>query len=303
MGMIIEGGHIAKLNNTAVVNIMDNLHIWEKKTKLSDARYTIGELSTVYLIEDAGSNTTSNTWRYSDSITIDNNGVISLAGTTSSTSISYYYADTKAPALSGKYAYNANNLNQGIWYFPSDTYEYKADYSTSSGSYVWYVRAKGCKLQGYAAEYSTERILSADEDTYNDIISETDSYTYIGKVSNSYSLFEFGSYLGTGLSGSSNPNTLTFSFIPKILILFSNNGEILLESSFNYVTTYAICSPLLLTSAYQKTTFLANTYPSGSTYYYGYIKRIDNTVYWYHEYSSTYQYNYSNTVYYYLAIG
>ena len=44
-----------------------------------------------------------------------------------------------------------------------------------------------------------------------------------------------GSYTGTGTSGASNPNSLTFDFVPKIVFISIDNAQIIKSSMFPYI--------------------------------------------------------------------
>ena len=121
---------------------------------------------------------------------------------------------------------------------------------------------------------------------------------------------QIGSYVGTGTYGSSSPNSLTFSFRPKILLLLGASGL-----HYSYITNYsnasvsvvgaslhyAIGSLMSLTSSYADGLFVAG----GRTY----AKFVDstNTLSWYstEDSSTSYnlQYNMNNTQYYWVAIG
>ena len=111
---------------------------------------------------------------------------------------------------------------------------------------------------------------------------------------------EVGSYVGTGKSGSSNPNKLTFGFAPKILIVTT------------YKTLYIyndVIEPILvefLTTEYEGQS--VGAYNAGGTVYMK--KSFDGkTVYWYASskgYASSVpaqQSNVSGATYYYMAIG
>ena len=94
---------------------------------------------------------------------------------------------------------------------------------------------------------------------------------------------DVGSYLGTGTLGPDNPNTLTFSFEPKILFVFGGN-----EGSL------AMINPSPKYSGY-----ITSNYLSGN------VSWGNNVVSWYAEMSATAQsqFNNSGTMYYYVAIG
>ena len=98
-----------------------------------------------------------------------------------------------------------------------------------------------------------------------------------------------GSYTGTGTYGARNPNSLTFDFEPKLVIIQASQGYGYQMLVFIYKTGEELLMP------WQST--------SGSFTNKGKIN--NNVVSWYMEGNSnaTYQLNESNTKYYYIAIG
>lgn len=104
-----------------------------------------------------------------------------------------------------------------------------------------------------------------------------------------------GSYVGTGTYGSSNPNSLTFDFEPKLVIIQEENagardkgnlhtGNVWVSES-TYGTVYYYSSSIQITNQY-------NTLTWGS-----------NTLSWYSSDSASSQLNFNNSTYNYLAIG
>ena len=92
-----------------------------------------------------------------------------------------------------------------------------------------------------------------------------------------------GSYTGTGTYGSSNPNSLTFPFTPKIVFL--SQSTLLSSSDF----FYGFGSAILL--------YASNTYGI-------YLTWSGSSVSWYSTYQAAiYQLNYSGYVYNWIAIG
>ena len=100
---------------------------------------------------------------------------------------------------------------------------------------------------------------------------------------------ETGSYTGTGTSGASNPNSLTFAFEPKLVIIQASQGYGDQMLVFIYKTGEELLMP------WQST--------SGSFTNIGKIN--NNVVSWYltGNNNAYYQLNESNTKYYYVAIG
>ena len=121
-----------------------------------------------------------------------------------------------------------------------------------------------------------------------------------------------GSYVGTGTYGASNPCSLTFDFIPKLLIFYNITGDVL-ESRIQIL--------VLLTSSYSLGGVLPKSVLVPVTYYNGtknenfntYSKIVNTTIYWYVDFSMPYQgksaepapaqLNQSGTTYRYFVIG
>ena len=104
--------------------------------------------------------------------------------------------------------------------------------------------------------------------------------------------FATGSYVGTGEYGASNPNSITFSFVPKIWGIFDGNMRMYF-GSYTDVTigVWGVSTDINIT----------NNAPCACPVTYN-----GTTVSWYSDYSSNqaqYQLNLSGHTYYYFAIG
>lgn len=166
--------------------------------------------------------------------------------------------------------------------------------------YWWRRRVPaGNKQQVAAGDW--EYLQSSDRSAYPDSgTSGGYEYEYLGiPFDNAVtaSKIETGSYVGTGTYGQANPNTLTFGFVPKFVWIyewFRSDGwhdaggaakipfEIIPEGKFG--------------RKYPPST---DSSPSQNTY----SKRVGSTLYWYNTGSDGAQLNYSNSTYYYIAIG
>lgn len=99
---------------------------------------------------------------------------------------------------------------------------------------------------------------------------------------------EVGSYVGTNKYGESNPNSLTFSFVPKLFMI----------AGYTYNTgAYAVLGVQYILPAF----ILGNEYTKFSGNLNQGAKIVGNTLYWYGN-SASVQCNTSNT-YHYIAIG
>lgn len=112
-----------------------------------------------------------------------------------------------------------------------------------------------------------------------------------------------GSYTGTGTYGSSNPNSLTFAFAPKLVFMFKDK----LPLYMNVDTTEAhpvYGTTIGMTTAYSKSLFNIYGRRSGDDYYLYAKKSIDGkTLSWYQEAGAKYQMNDSDVTFNYIAIG
>lgn len=99
---------------------------------------------------------------------------------------------------------------------------------------------------------------------------------------------EIGSYVGTSTYGQNNPNTLTFSKKPKLIILGPTNTG-------NSVTAGIDNTCIILFGITTNFTF-------GSSDSINHISYSENTMSWYNDNSATYQRNYKGYKYYYIVI-
>lgn len=115
-----------------------------------------------------------------------------------------------------------------------------------------------------------------------------------GSGGTGFAQIETGSYTGTGTYGSGNPNSLTFGFVPQLLVvqLRSSSGRV------NGIWL-GLFSPSLYTESYSD---MAYRYGLGSATDDCHAKRTETTVYWYST-SAPDQFNNSNQKYTYFAIG
>lgn len=133
--------------------------------------------------------------------------------------------------------------------------------------------------------------VSPNPDAYQDGTSGNTTIEYLGQLGNKAQIAT-GSYVGTGTYGANNPNTLTFDFEPKIVILWyqistwENSANVFLLR-WNYTTQFA---PGASTN-------------SNASDYISYITYSGNTISWYNANHPLYQLNNVGNTYSYLAIG
>lgn len=148
--------------------------------------------------------------RYSDDIILDNDGNISLAEPI--TQIYPTYNSAGSLQLDNKYVQLS-----------------KSSYAEAAASPVWF--SDGVTFNGvntYSLTYRTvdashERTLmgyvnSPSPDAYPPAVSDGYTYALLGQLGERVRIAT-GTYTGTGTYGSSNPNSLTFGFEPKLVIV------------------------------------------------------------------------------------
>lgn len=262
----------------ALANGLGNEYVWER-------------FITTYLVEIASKSEGSN-WIFSynspqESVIIEYSNVVYVDGSkkirlenpssievTAGTAVS-----TLQSLLRGKFVYKDGN---GTLYSPikvGDDAVFSMEGSLNTLLVTtWYdlsVGAAQLVSYGYVNSPDPSAYPPAEDDGY--------TYTALGQLGNKVRI-ETGSYVGTGTYGSSNPNSLTFDFEPKLVIV---------QSEFQAGMLFWV---------YGMSGTVYRILRSSSTEYVGKITFSDNTLTWYGTNAEN-QMNYSNYVYHYIAIG
>ena len=113
-----------------------------------------------------------------------------------------------------------------------------------------------------------------------------------------------GSYVGTGTSGSGNPNSLTFDFEPKIVMLtsmVSTGGDryTLFGNAGARQGVFAMYPALLTSDFAAGYGFVVEDSYDQDTW----AKKVGTTISWYHKNSASKQGNLSGWTYHYMALG
>lgn len=213
---------------------LGNEYVWAK------SQYQ--EIKTASALQFSGKNTSS--ILCSNQITLDSSGDISLFNPETYT---LTQIEGNRSILNGKY----------VFYHPDATYgddrikyvDETAQINTISGGGVSISVPSG----GYIVSSQLELVSyvnSPSPDAYPPAVSDGYTYTLLGQIGDTVRIAT-GSYTGTGTSGASNPNSLTFEFEPKLVFITGNSGSdrgifILgqgrAELSSSYVTFYVSLS-------------------------------------------------------------
>ena len=187
-----------------------------------DAYYTLGDV-----VSNVSFGSDGNTYIHydvSDGVVVDKSGNVTL-GNTTRVVIGYgynYTTDTVKSALAGKfikvYANEYSDSSDTHTFIPNNTIVYiPSDVSiTQDGLGPKHFIASYQPVTGHAA------------------IPANHTITYLGQLGGGTRIEE-GSYVGTGTHGSSNPNSLTFGFEPKMVMIFaadiSRNAKMIINES------------------------------------------------------------------------
>lgn len=207
---------------------------------------------------------------YSSDIGFDSEGTPYLVGETS-LSINYNSGTDIFNLLKGKYIRN-------IWF------------SNATSADIYFIPAEktvrpdnGYVVANMAAKVGSKFVPLPPEDGYE--------YEYIGVPFDNLpmaSSVEIGNYAGTGTYGQNNPNTLTFSKKPKLIILGPTNTG-------SSVTAGVDDTCIILFE-------ITTSFVFGSSDSINHISYSENTMSWYNDKSATYQHNYQHYKYYYIVI-
>lgn len=240
---------------------------------------------------DAGGNI-----EYSSEIDISDGGVVSLKNPSSASFNKNRYSDLNV--VKGKYwTCDTTSLEDaGILYTPSNAPNAKLrSYSDYDAIEMQYGKVTS-EYTGSIGEW--EYLRSPDRNTYPDSgISESYEYQFLGiPLSNAVTAPQIatGSYFGTGTYGKSNPNTLTFDFVPKLVIIKGVQPTVFINPSTDGCTWIDSCK-----GGEYHATWNGNTlswWGGDSDYWYGGGSSTSDT-------EADGQLNEARVVYRYLAIG
>lgn len=197
------GTHITYLTST-------NRNAYQEGDDAKEAGYALGRIVKVTLGMSNTNDGTGVDWRYSDSVVVNSDGVVSLGGNPTQLILASWDTPDVCDVLKGKFACPVTTGSRfstnEVVFFPNDTVFSK---SSVSGGYVAINAEQYQIVTGYPA------------------IPAGTTIKYLGVLGDKTSI-ETGSYVGTGTSGSGNPNTLTFGFEPKFVHIQSysiGNGD------------------------------------------------------------------------------
>ena len=202
---------------TTTYPVSTNPNAYQEGSDAKEAGYVLGSKTETWAISSSASTATARA-TLASSVSVGDDGTVSLVSPNTNTSVAVetnsQYVSVARDRLRGNFLQRSDGT---IWYIPSDANVT----STTSGvskygaPYIYCFVAEMQPVTGYAA------------------ISAGTTIEYLGKLGNKAKV-QVVSYVGTGTYGSSNPNSLTFDFAPKVVIV---NGHRVMSS---YTNSYSI---------------------------------------------------------------
>ena len=237
------------------------------------------------------------TMHYSSSVDIVDNAITLNNSSTASIAISATGAQdmvSHAPC----YYYMGNNSST-IRYLPtgstagtstSNTIRYNSSQSRLEYGSTASIKAKTCAI---THSYGSEGYVSSSTRSEYPDSGESGGYKYeyVGQPMSSLPKMvklETGAYVGTGTYGESNPNSITFEFTPKLVLIYRDNVNSGIPMLFPYIwgEKYFYVGSNITSGNYQQVTVSIN----------------GNVMSWYAAGNASYQLNQSGDVYHYIAL-
>ncbi len=265
---------------TTTYPVSTNPNAYQEGDDAKEAGYTLGEVVTGNFQVGYLSNVSEVNWNYSDALNVADNGTLTLKNPTPAkinTATSSGYQNPSV--LLGHFAVvtgHKENIpgspfaDEQIVYIPSN--------AVVSGMYI----DRYQPVTGYAA------------------IPAGTTIEYLGKLGDKARV-QVVSYVGTGTYGSSNPNSLTFDFAPKVVLFL--RGYKKGSTQFNYLYGSYGDDSLVIVTADLSETF--STYNGFGRYSSAYAKKdtTGHVISWYNTHDANSQANATGCTHYFLAIG
>ena len=187
---------------------LGNEYVWAKTKSVSIPQYTETRVTNRTAFADY------NTYYYTDSFTIENNTFVpvnpqSIKATGSNNPSDFIF-------LRGKYLFGKNTDPQSrIEKFADDAvFTYDSSWPGWRVSSSIVMQSPHIKTEVTIYGY----VNSPDKNAYPPAVSDGYTYMALGQFGAKATIVK-GSYTGTGTYGSSNPNSLTFDFAPKVIFI------------------------------------------------------------------------------------
>lgn len=259
---------------TTTYPVSTNPNAYQEGDDAKAAGYVLGDVKTGSFLAGGASAMQDVYWNYSDSLNVSDDGTLTLKNADMANINTGNSSSLQKPSvLLGKFAMVTNGENylsgspfaqKQIVYIPSN--------AVVSGMYI----DRYQPVTGYAA------------------IPASTTIEYLGKLGDKARV-QFGSYVGTGTFGETNPNTLNLSFTPRFLLVMNGNKPTSRNTYANFALfVYGVANGITVG-------------PSSANYEIPlYATWNEKSISWYNsnsDYGSSGQMNNSGTKYRYVVIG
>lgn len=289
-GVVQEVTGYAKIlaGTTATYPVSTNPNAYQEGSDAKPAGYTLGNVVTgIFRINAVYHGTTI---RYANSVSVENNGVVTLVNE------SEYYLEAgedsynDAKNLAGKFIIAVSDhtyceIPKGdVLFIPANTtISFRQDVPGNEGYGIFFDRYQ--PVTGYAA------------------IPAGTTIEYLGKLGDKARV-QVVSYVGTGTGGKNNPCSITMPFKIKAAIMLGyQDTRELVPFLHNEYNMSIIVTDQLSTEYKNYRGFLRGTSGTSHSQAYGKISDDNKTIYWYFNNDSYAQCNSSSTKYYVLLLG
>ena len=184
-----------------------NVHVWRRTTITGSPSYSLSGIHEQSTVNVGHINSPSNNI-VGDSVVVNDDLSISI---NSPTTVAIKSIEEAQSTLIGKFWAESTTANI-IYFFPPT-----ATFTRPGGQN--YVKATGYQtVVAIPAGTHTTFHTSTNPNAYTEGTVGDTTIEYLGSLGDKARI-EMGSYVGTGTYGSSNPNSLTFDFAPKLVII------------------------------------------------------------------------------------
>ena len=294
-GVVQEVTGYAKVpaGTTTTYPVSTNPNAYQEGSDAKEAGYTLGEVvSGSYLLGSANSGQ-NYYYKTATSLSVSDDGTLSMPSNAEQVNLVYsangLTTDHIKSSFAGKFV-QLSSTGADLYYnslfktTPSEILFIPHEAIITKGSDKCFYIDRYQPVTGYAA------------------ISAGTTIEYLGKLGDKAKV-QVLSYVGTGTYGSSNPNSLTFDFAPRVVVLLGvvdPNGN--LRSIHAWDVNYIdIRIPSITPTTF--TAYYGFGQTSYASYQFGRVSTDRKTFYWYGSKSAFSQLNESGYVYYYLGIG
>lgn len=225
-GYVVKGYPLTPAGTTTTYPVSTNPKAYQEGDDAKAATYVLGDVAQQFLGANSavGSGVQMGTY-YSSSVSVADDGTVSLVGEQESVwtlNSSGSAASNIQATLRGKYfrcvGYSGVKAPSGIFYMPNDAVVAYDNTGAISGS-----ETRFCYYADRVARVTGQATIPAGT-----------TIEYLGKLGDKARV-QVVSYVGTGVSGSANPTTVTFDFVPKIVIAHCQNNE-----QYRFIAPYGI---------------------------------------------------------------